>query len=158
MQIMYDPDKVDYQTLLQVFWHNVDPTAKIRQFCDRGNQYRTAIFYHNQKQKRAAETFRSEIENSKSFDGPIVTVFTEASTFYPAEDHHQYYYIKIRYATNSIVFSCGRDKRLETLWGECLMRFRVSLIDVLVGCIDTGHQDRQKNDISKHQRYACNHH
>ena len=116
--MIYDPKKVSYEKLLEVFWHNVDPTDAGGQFCDRGNQYRTEIFYHNDEQKRLAEASKAALEKTKPFKQPIVTKIVAATTFYPAEDYHQNYYMKnpIRYKIYR--FGCGRDKRLKELWGK----------------------------------------
>jgi peptide-methionine (S)-S-oxide reductase len=117
VQVEYDPKKVSYEKLLDVFWHNVDPTQKDGQFCDHGTQYRTAIFYHDEEQKRLAESSKAALMKSKPFNGDIVTEIVPASTFYPAEDYHQDYYQKnpIRYKFYRT--GCGRDARLKELWG-----------------------------------------
>ncbi len=114
--VLYDPAKISYSELLEVFWRNVDPLTPNRQFCDAGSQYRSAIFFHDENQKRSAE--QSKLEKSKRFDKPIVTEIVPASEFYPAEDYHQDFYKKspIRYKTYR--FGCGRDRRLEELWGK----------------------------------------
>ena len=118
IQIFYNLRKVSYEELLDVFWHNIDPTTLDQQFCDRGTQYRSEIFYHNEEQKHQAETSKAALKKNKPFKAPIVTQVTQASTFYSAEDYHQDYYKKnpIRYMYYR--YSCGRDKRLEQLWGE----------------------------------------
>ena len=118
VQIIYDPQKVSYEKLLEVFWQNVDPTQKDGQFCDHGSQYRTAIFYHNAAQKQLAEASQAQLEKTKPFKGEIVTEIVAAGEFYPAEDYHQDYYIKnpIRYKFYRA--SCGRDNRLHALWGQ----------------------------------------
>jgi len=118
VEITYDPRKISYEKLLDVFWHNVDPTDAGGQFCDRGNQYRTAIFYHDDEQKRLAEASKTALEKSKPFEQPIVTKIVVADTFYPAEDYHQDYYIKNPIRYKFYRFSCGRDRRLEELWGK----------------------------------------
>lgn len=117
VQIVYDPSKTGYAKLLEIFWHNVDPTVKDRQFCDVGSQYRTAIFYHGEEQRALAEKSKEELSKSKTFQGPIVTEITAAGPFYPAEEYHQQYYKKnpIRYQYYRT--SCGRDGRLRQLWG-----------------------------------------
>ncbi|HTZ40216.1 MAG TPA: peptide-methionine (S)-S-oxide reductase MsrA [Syntrophales bacterium] len=92
IEIAYDPSVISYSTLLDVFWHNIDPTVKDRQFCDTGSQYRSAIFYHSEEQKRLAEASKKALEQSKRFPGPIYTEIVPAATFYPAEDYHQRYY------------------------------------------------------------------
>lgn len=118
IQITYDPAKVTYEKLLDIFWHNIDPTTPDRQFCDKGNQYRSGIFYHNEEQKRLAEQSKATLEKTKPFDAPVVTEITEASEFYPAEDYHQDYYKKNPIRYKFYRYSCGRDQRLEELWGE----------------------------------------
>ncbi len=94
VQVTYDPDVVSYEKLLEVFWRNVDPLDAGGQFCDRGESYRTAIFYHTQAQERAARASKEQLDESERFDRPIVTEITEAGEFYPAEDYHQNYYEK----------------------------------------------------------------
>jgi peptide-methionine (S)-S-oxide reductase len=118
VQIVYDPLKISYQKLLDVFWHNIDPLAKDRQFCDAGNQYRSAIFYHNEEQKRIAEQSKKALEESKKLGGPIYTEIVATTEFYPAEDYHQHYYKKNPIRYNYYRFSCGRDERLKELWGK----------------------------------------
>ena len=118
VQVVYDPARVSYRELLDVFWHNIDPTVSDRQFCDVGNQYRAAIFYHDGEQKREAEASRAELEKTKPFRERIVTEIAPASEFYPAEEYHQKYYRKnpIRYQYYRA--GCGRDARLKQLWGK----------------------------------------
>jgi len=118
VQIVYDPAKVSYERLLTVFWHNVDPTVKDQQFCDHGHQYRTAIFYHNEAQHQAALKSKEELEKNKPFKGPIVTEITQATEFYPAEEYHQHYYKKNPIRYKFYRSRCGRDNRLEELWGD----------------------------------------
>lgn len=118
VSIEYDPAKVDYQTLLEVFWKNHDPTTANRQFCDYGFQYRPAIFYLNQKQKELAEHSKIRIEKTKSFKEPVVTEITMASDFYIAEEYHQDYYRKNPVRYKFYRYGCGRDKRLQELWGK----------------------------------------
>ncbi len=107
---------ISYQKLLEVFWHNIDPTTPNREFCDEGSQYRSAIFYHDETQKQLAEASKEEIEDGKKLH--VVTQIVPASTFYPAEDYHQKYYRKnpVRYEFYRL--SCGRDRRLRELWGS----------------------------------------
>ena len=116
VEIAYDPAKVSYQKLLDVFWHNIDPLAKDRQFCDRGRQYRSAIFYRGEEQRALAGASKAEV--AKRFQRPIATEIVAAGAFYKAEDYHQDYYLKnpIRYKVYR--FNCGRDARLEELWGK----------------------------------------
>jgi peptide-methionine (S)-S-oxide reductase len=118
VEITYDPAVIGYSKLLDVFWHNIDPTVKDRQFCDVGSQYRTAIFYHNAEQKRLAETSKKTLEQSKRFPGPIYTEIAAAKTFYPAEEYHQNYYRKNPIRYKFYRYNCGRDQRLRELWGR----------------------------------------
>jgi peptide-methionine (S)-S-oxide reductase len=115
VEIVFDPAKVSYEKLLEVFWHNIDPLVKDRQFCDHGSQYRTAIFYHDDEQKRAAEASKMEVQ--KRFKQPVVTEIVAAGTFTKAEDYHQDYYVKNPVRYKFYRFNCGRDARLEELWG-----------------------------------------
>jgi peptide-methionine (S)-S-oxide reductase len=117
VEILYDPKKISYQRLLDVFWHNVDPTAGDHQFCDYGNQYRSEIFYHNNEQKRLAEASRAALEASKPFKDPIVTQISPAGTFYRAEGYHQDFYKKNPIRYKFYRYNCGRDERLKELWG-----------------------------------------
>jgi len=118
VQIVYDPAKITYTKLLDVFWHNIDPTVKNQQFCDVGNQYRTAIFYHNEEQKRLAEESKKTLEKSGRFKGPIYTEIVPASEFYPAEEYHQHYYKKNPIRYKFYRYNCGRDERLQEVWGS----------------------------------------
>ena len=118
VQVVYDPRKVSYEKLLEVFWVNVDPTVKDRQFCDSGSQYRTAIFYHDDAQRKAAEASKAALEKSKPFKEPIVTPIEMAGVFYPAEDYHQDYYKKNPVRYQFYVSGCGRYARLDQLWGK----------------------------------------
>ena len=117
VEIFYDPKKVTYEHLLDVFWHSVDPTTKDRQFCDAGTQYRTAIFYHDEAQRKAAEASAAKIEKEKPFKAPIVTQIAMAGPFYPAEEYHQDYYKKNPVRYQIYRSGCGRDARLKELWG-----------------------------------------
>jgi len=118
VQIVYDPAKISYQKLLEIFWHNIDPLTSDAQFCDHGHQYRSAIFFHDATQKKLAEESKRALEASGRFKQPIVTEITAASTFYPAEEYHQHYHTKnpIRYRFYRT--TCGRDRRLQELWGD----------------------------------------
>ena len=118
VQVTYDPSKVSYEKLLEVFWVNVDPTLKDRQFCDAGTQYRTVIFYGSEAQRKAAEASKAAIEKSKPFKEPIVTPIEMAGTFYPAEEYHQDYYSKNPTRYKFYRTGCGRDARLKSLWGD----------------------------------------
>jgi len=117
VHVIYDPKKVAYEKLLEVFWVNVDPTVRDRQFCDSGSQYRTAIFYHDAEQRKAAEASKAALEKSKPFKEPIVTPIVMAAPFYPAEDYHQDYYTKNPLKYQLYRQGCGRDARLKQLWG-----------------------------------------
>lgn len=118
VQIVFDPSEISYDKLLAVYWHNIDPTARDRQFCDTGDQYRSAIFYSTEEQRRLAAQSRAALEKNKPFKEPIVTEIIPAGEFYPAEEYHQHYYKKnpIRYAYYRN--GCGRDQRLRELWGD----------------------------------------
>jgi peptide-methionine (S)-S-oxide reductase len=118
VQVLYDPARVSYERLLDVYWKNIDPTTPDRQFCDWGNQYRSAIFYTNDTEKRLAEESKRKIQQSGRIQSPIVTQIVPLTKFYPAEDYHQDFYKKnpIRYKTYR--YGCGRDARLTELWGK----------------------------------------
>ncbi len=116
VQIAYDPTKVSYEKLLEVFWRNVDPLDGGGQFCDRGDSYKTAIFYRNEEQKRLAERSKAEIE--QRLGRKVATEILPAATFYAAEDYHQDYYKKNPLRYKYYRYSCGRDQRLEKLWGK----------------------------------------
>ena len=117
VQVTYDPQRVSYATLLEVFWRNIDPTVADQQFCDHGNQYRTAIFYKNDAQKEAALASRDALARAKPFKGEIKTEIVAAGAFYPAEDYHQDYYRKNPLRYKFYRYNCGRDQRLMELWG-----------------------------------------
>ncbi len=116
MQVKYDPSKVSYEELLVLFWHNVDPIRADGQFCDKGGQYRTAIFYENDQQKELAEQGRRMV--AKQLGIRVQTDILEAQTFYPAEAYHQDYYIKNPTKYKFYRWTCGRDARLTELWGD----------------------------------------
>lgn len=118
VQLVYDPNKVSYEKLLDGFWHNVDPTRNDGQFCDQGSQYRPAIFYHNEQQRRLAEQSKKKIEATKTFPEPVVTPVVAVTAFYPAEAYHQDYYRKNPLRYKFYRSGCRRDKRLTELWGE----------------------------------------
>ena len=115
VQVVYDPKKVSYEKLLQVFWRNVDPLVKDRQFCDWGDQYRTAIFYGNEAERRLAEASRQAVE--KKLGKTVYTQIVPLQEFYPAEEYHQDYYQKNPIRYKFYRGNCGRDRRLEELWG-----------------------------------------
>lgn len=114
VEVLYDPEKVSYEKLLEVFWVNIDPTVKDRQFCDPGSQYRTGIFYHTDEQKALAEASKAPVVEKF---GTVHTEIVAASTFYAAEEYHQDYYKKNPVRYKYYRTGCGRDKRLEELWG-----------------------------------------
>jgi peptide methionine sulfoxide reductase msrA/msrB len=118
VQIVFDPKRVTFDKLLDVFWRSMDPTDAGGQFVDRGNQYRPGIFYHSEAQKKAAEASKEALQKSGRFKKPIVTEITKASTFYPAEEYHQHYFEKnpIRYKFYRA--RSGRDQFLESIWSK----------------------------------------
>ncbi len=116
VEVQYDPSKITYAALLEVFWHNIDPTVKDQQFCDHGSQYRTAIFYHDEEQRRLAEASKKNLMDSGRYKA-IHTEIAPASTFYVAEEYHQDYYRKNPIRYKFYRFNCGRDRRLQELWG-----------------------------------------
>lgn len=118
VEIAYDPARVSYRTLLDHFWKNVDPLTPNAQFCDHGTQYRSAIFYGNEEEKRLAEASKQAIEQSNKLKGTIVTQLVKATTFYPAEDYHQDFYKKNPLRYKFYKLNCGRVARLEQLWGK----------------------------------------
>lgn len=118
VEVLYDPGKVSYNTLLDVFWHNIDPITANAQFCDHGSQYRAGIFYDTDEQKTLAEASKQALVDSKRFDKPIVTEITKASAFYPAEEYHQDYYKKNPLRYKFYKHNCGRAQRLLELWGK----------------------------------------
>lgn len=118
VEILYDPAKVSYAKILDVFWRNIDPTTPDAQFCDHGPQYRSAIFYHGETQKRLAEESKKKLAQSKPFKEPIVTEIVAAAEFYPAEEYHQDFYEKNPVRYRLYKYNCGRAKRLEELWGD----------------------------------------
>jgi peptide-methionine (S)-S-oxide reductase len=117
VEVLYDPTKVTYAKLLEAFWRNVDPITPDAQFCDHGSQYRSAIFYLDEEQKRQAEASKAAFEQAKRFQDPIVTQIVKADQFYPAEDYHQDYYKKNPIRYKFYKYTCGRAQRLESLWG-----------------------------------------
>ncbi|MDQ6989590.1 MAG: peptide-methionine (S)-S-oxide reductase MsrA [Mariprofundaceae bacterium] len=117
VQVVFEPQKVSYEQLLAVYWRNIDPTKADRQFCDVGSQYRPGIFYHNPQQQQLAEASQHHLEKNQPFQGKIVSEITAATTFWAAEAYHQDYYIKNPLRYKFYRYSCGRDQRLEQLWG-----------------------------------------
>jgi peptide-methionine (S)-S-oxide reductase len=118
IEVIYGPAKVSYSQLLDAFWHNVDPLTSNAQFCDHGTQYRSAIFYRTEEERRLAEDSKRAIEKSKRFSEPLVTEIVPAGTFYPAEEYHQDFHKKNPIRYKFYKYSCGRAQRLEELWGK----------------------------------------
>jgi peptide-methionine (S)-S-oxide reductase len=118
IEVAYDPTKVSYRKLLDIFWFNVDPITPNAQFCDHGSQYRSAIFFQTDEEKRVAEASKQAIEQSRRFKEPVVTQIVVASQFYPAEEYHQDFYKKNPIRYKFYKYNCGRAQRLEELWGK----------------------------------------
>ena len=116
VQILYDPTKITYAQLLDVFWRNVDPLDKGGQFCDRGSQYRSAIFYGTDEERQEAEASKARVE--KRLGKPVATEIVAAGVFYPAEEYHQDFYRKNPARYNQYRTGCGRDRRLKQIWGD----------------------------------------
>ena len=116
VEIVYDPSQVSYEKLLDVFWHNIDPTVADRQFCDAGTQYRSAIFVHDAAQRKAAEASLAAVQ--KQLGVPVKTQIVDAGPFYAAEDYHQDYYKKNPVRYRYYRWGCGRDARLTEIWGK----------------------------------------
>ena len=115
VEVIYDPKKVTYAQLLDYFWRHVDPTMKDQQFCDHGSQYRTAIYVHNAEERKLAEESKKKIE--AQLKKPIYTEIADAGKFYPAEEYHQDFYVKNATKYKFYRWNCGRDQRLEQIWG-----------------------------------------
>lgn len=118
VKVTYDANKISYSQILDYFWRQIDPTRDDGQFCDRGPQYRPAIFYENETQKKLALASIKQVEQTKPFTQPLKVELIQASEFYPAEDYHQDYYKKNPIRYNFYRYNCGRDARIEQLWGE----------------------------------------
>ncbi|MFN3201332.1 MAG: peptide-methionine (S)-S-oxide reductase MsrA [Bradymonadia bacterium] len=118
IRVIFDPKKVTYAQLVEIFWHNIDPTTENRQFCDAGTQYRTGIYYHSAEQKRIAEASKAKLVAAKTLPGAVVTPVKAANPFYAAEDYHQDFYKKNPTHYQRYRRGCGRDARLKELWGE----------------------------------------
>lgn len=118
VEILFDPKVISYDKILEVFWMNIDPTQVDGQFADRGKQYRTAIFYHNDEQKAQAEASKKKLEESGKFDKPIVTEIEAFTAFYPAENYHQDYYLKNSMHYKMYRKGSGREGYLERTWGK----------------------------------------
>lgn len=134
VQIIYDPSQIKYAELLNVFWQQIDPTDPDGQFVDRGLQYRTAIFYHNDEQKDAAEKSKEKLKIAGRYDKPIVTEIIKVSTFYKAEEYHQDYYKKSPIRYKYYRYRSGRDRYLAKIWG---------------GKMETANLTKNKNDYKK---------
>ena len=118
VQIRYDPKQVSYERLLHIFWRSVDPTDDGGQFCDRGESYQTAVFAGNEEERLLAEASKEALDRSGVLDAPVVTPIEPLKAFYPAEDYHQDYYTKNPVRYRFYRFSCGRDTRVQQVWGD----------------------------------------
>jgi|TARA_B110000879_G_scaffold40696_1_gene57133 methionine-S-sulfoxide reductase len=117
VEVIFDDQKVSYSQLVEYFWKTIDPTDGGGQFCDRGQQYRSEIFYQTEEQRDIAQASKDALSASGLLKAEIVTQLTASSRFYPAEDYHQDYYLKNPVRYNYYRWGCGREKRLEVLWG-----------------------------------------
>jgi peptide-methionine (S)-S-oxide reductase len=115
VEITFDPRKVTYERLVEIYWENIDPLTANGQFCDRGEQYRSAIFYRDEAQRRVAEESKKKV--AERLKGKVVTLILPASAFYPAEEYHQDYYKKNPFRYGLYRKGCGRDELLEQIWG-----------------------------------------
>jgi peptide-methionine (S)-S-oxide reductase len=118
VQLVYDPARISYEQLLDIYWHHIDPLTPNAAFCDRGPQYRSIIFYHNAEQQRLAEGSKRALDESHRFATPIVTAIQPATPFYPAEEYHQLFYKKNPARYEAYRIGCGRDRRTRELWGD----------------------------------------
>lgn len=118
IEVVYDPSKISYAQILEAFWRSINPTQGDGQFADRGPQYRTAIFYQDEEEKRLALESKEKLAQSGKFDEPIVTEITPASKFYPAEEYHQKYYLKRQAHYQSYKVGSGREGFLKKTWGK----------------------------------------
>ena len=126
VQILYEPSVISFADLLEIFWLNIDPTDKDGQFCDRGHEYSSAVFYLSNEQEKMALESKTLLEKSSIIQGSVKTVIRVAGEFYPAEDYHQNYYKKNKLRYHYYRFRCGRDQRLKDLWGEKTNRTEIS--------------------------------
>ncbi|MBV8964438.1 MAG: peptide-methionine (S)-S-oxide reductase MsrA [Hyphomicrobiales bacterium] len=117
IEVVFDPSKITYEKLLDIFWHNIDPLTENAQFCDHGTQYRTAIFYHDEAQKRLAKAAKAQLEAGGVLTGPIVTQITKAGTFFPVKDYRRESFDKNSAQYMFYRNGCGRDARLRQIWG-----------------------------------------
>jgi peptide-methionine (S)-S-oxide reductase len=127
VQVIYDPARVSYQYLLDIYWHHIDPLTLNAAFCDHGVQYRSVIFYGDPKERELAEASKRALDQSHRFASPIVTAIQPATKFYPAEEYHQQYYKKNPASYERYRIGCGRDQRLQQLWGESPVTSRESV-------------------------------
>jgi peptide-methionine (S)-S-oxide reductase len=118
VQVLYDPSRISYERLLDIYWHHIDPLTPNAAFCDHGPQYRSVIFYRNAEQQRQAEESKRRLDQSRRFSSPIVTAIAPATAFYPAEEYHQQFYKKNPARYEAYRIGCGRDERLRELWGD----------------------------------------
>ena len=118
VEVIYDDQTISYSELVEYFWKTIDPTDDGGQFCDRGQQYRSEIFYKTEEQRGIAEASKSALSSSGLLKAPLATQLTPSSRFYPAEDYHQDYYLKNPVRYNYYRWGCGREKRLAELWGS----------------------------------------
>jgi peptide-methionine (S)-S-oxide reductase len=135
VQVIYDPARISYQRLLDIYWHHIDPLTLNAAFCDHGAQYRSIIFYGDAKERELAEGSKRELDQSHRFATPIVTAIQPATKFYPAEEYHQLYYKKNPESYQRYVIGCGRNQRIRELWGA---ESNVSSRESRVGDHDTG--------------------
>jgi peptide-methionine (S)-S-oxide reductase len=118
VQLIYDPARVSYERLLDIYWHHIDPLTTNAAFCDHGAQYRSIIFFQDAEQQRLAEASKRALDQSHRFSTPIVTAIQPATPFYPAEEYHQQFYKKNPARYEAYRIGCGRDQRLRELWGD----------------------------------------
>ncbi|MFL5460300.1 MAG: peptide-methionine (R)-S-oxide reductase MsrB [Gemmatimonadales bacterium] len=121
VQVIYEPTRISYDGLLDVYWHHIDPTTVNRAFCDTGPQYRSIIFYRDSAQQRTAEASKQALDRSHRFSTPVVTEIQRATKFYPAEEYHQQFYKKNPERYRAYVIGCGREERMKELWGDTKM-------------------------------------
>src|SRR6185436_7153064 len=118
VQVIYEPARISYDGLLDIYWHHIDPTTVNRAFCDTGPQYRSIIFYRDSAQQRAAEASKQALDRSHRFKTAVVTEVQRATKFYPAEEYHQQFYKKNPERYRAYVIGCGREERIKELWGD----------------------------------------
>jgi peptide-methionine (S)-S-oxide reductase len=126
VQLIYDPAQISYESLLDTYWHHIDPLTPNAAFCDHGPQYRSIIFYRDGEQQRLAEASKRALDQSHRFPTPIVTAIQPATAFYPAEEYHQQFYKKNPVRYQAYVIGCGRDERIRELWGDSRVSNRES--------------------------------